>query len=127
MRRERTIENVRSWFEGAMDWMDEHIFPFMDRVARGFEHIGAMLVRAIIIGIILNIIAGHFWTELPEKMPTMYAFWNGALELGEFMYRNGFRAIVALFTETTILEVGEVTIAEWNELFQQFTSWITNP
>lgn len=88
------------------------------------EALGRGCLRGFVIGILLNVIASYFWPELPETIPTIYGFFNGFVELTEFLYKVALGGIAALFNGTFI-EFGDTVMVEISELWNAFTTWIS--
>lgn len=106
-------ERVKKMKTSFLEWID--MLP--NRLATG-------ILRGIVIGILLNVIASYFWPELPETIPTIYEFFNGFVIVGEFIYKTALGGLAAIFNGT-IIEFGNTMMAEIGELWNTFVTWIS--
>lgn len=95
------------------------------RITRRLDRITDNFIRMMIIGLILNVVASSFYPELPERFPTIFGWFDGFLQLGEFALKVGLKVIYALFTG----HLGEF----WDEykdafdsMWHQFCDWLAN-
>ena len=98
----------------------------VDVIANGILRCANALTRMIIIAIILNVVAS-FCPELPEKIPTVYGFFNGSLDIVEFLYKNAIGGLNAIFTGgiSGLVEFGNQSINEFGNLLAQAANWFS--
>lgn len=113
------VNNVRNWWNTIRQDLREsfrRLARFFDRLARG-------TFRMMAIGVILNVVASYFYPAFPEKFPILYAWFNGWLQLGEFLFKVGLGSLYSIFTGNFgefWVEYGEAL----KELVAQFTQWL---
>lgn len=99
-----------------------------NKLKKGFrcllKRLGRLITLSIIFGILLNV-AIYFWPQLPEKIPTIYGFYNGVLELVEFSLKTVFGLFASLFNGT-FFEFSENMFTEIGELWNAFWSWCSS-
>lgn len=71
----KDLANTTDWkkVERNMDRVFERIDEFAVRFGR---NVG----RMALIGILLHIVAAYFWPEMPDKIPTIYSWFDGWLQ-----------------------------------------------
>ena len=64
------------------DW--QKVERNMDRLFDSIEvfavRFGRNVGQMALIGIVMHIIAAHFWPEMPDKIPTIYSWFDGWLQ-----------------------------------------------
>ena len=81
----KTLAWIKERTAALRNWWDEHeVQIFQKRIDDFFERLGRNIARLVVIGILLNIISAYFWPELPERIPTIYSWFDGWLQFGEF-------------------------------------------
>lgn len=110
------VRRIRTW------WNNNHnnIVPTL---VRGIDRIVNNIVRLIVIGIILNVVSAYFYPDFPERFPTIYAWFDGWVQLGEFAIKASLSFIYSFFTGNLTEFWTEYTDA-FNTLWQQFTTWL---
>lgn len=103
------VKNIASNF-----WKRLRTFP--DRLANA-------IVLGAVTAIVLNVIAKFFWPELPEKIPTIYEFFDGFMAVGEFFFKTAIGGIASIFNGT-FLEFCDSITAEMHEMWKAFCSWV---
>lgn len=104
----KTLKSVST---AVNTWLD----ALPDRIARG-------LTRCLFMAILLNVIAAYFWPELPETIPTVYAFFNGFLTIIEWVYKVALGGIASIFNGT-FFEFGKSMMAELADMWNAFWAW----
>lgn len=91
---------------------------FLNRLSRG-------IFRCAVIGLILNVIAAYFYPELPERIPTLFGWYDGCMQFLEFAFKAAFGYINAFFhgVDEAYKFLGEFS-NEYHELWLQFVSWL---
>lgn len=93
------------------------------KISSGLRRFCRFVERAIVVGLVLNIIASHFWPELPERIPAIYGFFDAWLQIAEFAYKVIFKGIHALFTGQSV-EFTNEAILTVKEFFIQLLGWM---
>lgn len=62
------------------------------RLERGLDRVSRNVIRLMIIGIILNIVAS-LYPEFSERFPIIYGWFDGWLQFGEFEVKAGLGCI----------------------------------
>lgn len=84
--------------------------------------VAKFLAKCIAIAIILNVISAYFWPELPEKIPTIYGFFNVFLRFGEYLFTFVFGGIASIFNGT-FFEVAAANWAEFKDMLNDLGAW----
>ena len=118
------INRIRTWWDNNYYQVEQNVVDGVGRFCDGVENLARNIVRWMIIGIILNVIAKYFYPDFPERFPTIYGWFDGCIEFGEFMFKVALRGIYSIFTGHWSEFWTDYTETVQN-LLQQFTNWIT--
>jgi len=115
---------VREGFKAVKkltDWQQvDRVFDSIEVFAVRF---GMNVGRMALIGIVMHIIAAYFWPEMPEKIPTIYSWFDGWLTFAEYFYRCALKGLYSLFTgnfPTFMKQYSE----ELRQMWQMFVDWL---
>ncbi len=100
------------------------IIKGLDELGKTCFKLAKILVTSVFIGILLNV-ASYFFPELPEKIPTIYAFYNGCIVLGEFSVKLSLRFIYLTLTGNQDSWFNEASLA-WGDIWKQFIEWLSH-
>lgn len=89
-----------------------------------FDRIGTGIIRCMIIGLILNIVAKNFYPELTERFPIIYGWFDGCMQLGEFAVKSALGWLYALFHGEGSNFYHEIS-TNFEELLNQFATWLS--
>lgn len=131
------MERMRNWWNEAdaalRRWEERHatglgrIDAAIDILAWLLNWIAGFFTRMIVIAIIMNVIANAFWPELPEKIPTVYQFFNGSLVLIEWVYKNALGGLYAIFSGglSGVRQFGAESEMELGKLIETMVHWFS--
>ena len=89
-----------------------------------FDRLGSGIVRCATIGIILNIVVAYFYPELPERIPIIFGWYDGCMQLAEFSMKSALGMINAFFHGEAIGFYGEVR-EQLQVMWAQFVNWLS--
>lgn len=89
-----------------------------------FDRIGTGIIRCMIIGLILNVVAKNFYPELTERFPIIYGWFDGCMQLGEFAVKSALGWLYALFHGEGSNFYHEIS-TNFEELLNQFATWLS--
>lgn len=118
------INAIRTWWNNNHTNIEQNVEQGIRNLAQGLDRLARNITRLMIIGMILNVVASYFYPELPERFPTIYAWFDGWLQLGEFTLKAAIDGIYSLFTGHWGEFWTEYDEA-FRELLQQFTNWLS--
>lgn len=118
------FEEFNKWWIQNGAEVNESVNNFFRRFNRALDRFARNFTRLVIFGIILNVIS-IFCPELSEKYPTIFAWYDGFIQVEEFVLKTTLMGIYSLFNGT------------WNEchananealmeLWQQFVNWLSS-
>lgn len=131
------IERIRDFWNEADDalrrWERQHatglrrIDAAIDILAWLLNWMVDFFARMIVIAIVMNVIANAFWPELPEKIPTLYQFFNGSLVFVEWVYKNALGGLYAIFSGglSGLLQFGAESERELGNLIEMMLHWFS--
>lgn len=113
----KKLANTTDWqkVERNMDRVFAHIDEFAVRFGR---NVG----RMALIGILMHV-AAYFWPEMPEKIPTIYGWFDGWLQFAEYFYRCALKGMYSLFTGN-FPEFMQQYSTELQEMWHMFLDWL---
>lgn len=119
-----TIMNkIKNW------WNNNEKNEKTDNLVRKFlillDNFARNALRFMFIGIILNVLASYFYPEFPARFPTIYSWFDGWLQFGEFLLTTVLKALYSFFTGI-FLEFWHDYIEEFESLLQHFTNWLNS-
>lgn len=125
------LNNFKTWLtnrsNSLRDWWHNNrynvIYAF-DSFVRGIDRIAANILRLMIIGVIINVVASHFYPEFPERFPVIYGWFDGWLQFGEFLFKTALGGIYSFFTGNWNEFLPECQ-AEIEVLCKQFLNWLS--
>lgn len=107
------LRNLRNFLK--QESFEGTVGRFFDRLLKAFS-------RMAVTGIILNVIAG-FYPEFPTRFPVIYGWYDGCLQLTEFLFRAVIDFFYSLFTGQ-FFGYGPKFASQFWELLQQFQNWL---
>lgn len=114
----KKLANTTDWHKAERNM--DRVFQRIDEFAVRF---GRNVGRMALIGIVMHIIAAYFWPEMPDKIPTIYSWFDGWLQFAEFSYRCTLKGVYSLFTgnfPTFTQQYSE----EMRQMWQMFVDWL---
>ena len=122
---------MKIWFKNTLNavrnfWDNNHtnVSIAIASILDGIDVICNNITRLMVIGIILNIVSSHFYPEFAERFPTLYGWFDGWLQLGEFAIKAALGAINAVFTGTWSEFYTSCNVA-FQEMWAQFLNWVS--
>ena len=94
------------------------------RGMRIIRRIGRVITAAIIYGILINVVANHFYPDFYSRFPAIYGIYDGCLQAAEFILKSAFRVAYSLFDWSS--NGWKETANEFKGLISQFVSWISS-
>lgn len=123
---------IRIWFSTQFNriktwWSNNHvqIKQNVQKLGKCSNKLGKIISRFMIIGIILNVITRFFYPEFPERFPTIYGWFDGWLQFGEFIFKTAFGGIYSLFSGH-LSEFSAKFFEALQALWHQFTNWLSS-
>lgn len=120
---EKEVNKIKAWFTTKSQKIT--LEDLCQRLEKAIVRFARLVGKMFIMGIILNIIASSFWPELPEKCPVIFGWFNGWVQLVEFLYETLLKGIYAFFTGE-FAEFRQEVVQTGSELFNQFLSWLAS-
>ena len=124
------FNNLRNWWRRNRRYVEASarrtfytLVDVFDSIIGFIDFLVGRVLRIIFIGILLNVMVSTVYPEFAERFPAIYGFYDGFIQLGEFLVTYGFKALHAIFT------------GHWGEFdgigiiqteFHQFVNWIQN-
>ena len=121
---ETLVRAVKSQWERHHYMVRRNVEKAKDLFIKGMNEFARIMVKLMIIGIIVNIIASSFYPEFPERFPTLYGWFDGCLQFGEFIVKAGIYGIYSLLTGHWNSFWAEYD-AQFKELMNQASVWFS--
>lgn len=113
-----------------MNWLFQHRINTgcnnnknLKQIVRRLSRFASNITTLMIIGVILNVVSSYFYPDFPERFPTIYGWFDGWLQFGEFIFTATLNVIYSFFTGHWSKFWTEYNEA-FQELFHQFTNWL---
>lgn len=119
------INHARTWWSNNHERVMYNVKQAFRRLGEFMDKLTRNIIRLMIIGIILNVIANYFWPDFPEKFPAIYGWFDCWLQFGEFAFRTALNGISALFTGHWSEFFIGFKVA-FQELLHQFGIWFSS-
>ena len=118
------INRIRTWWKNNHTTIENNVIEGIRKIGKGVIKIFQNIDKLIIIGVIINVISNYFYPEFSTRFPIIYEWFDGWLQLGEFLLKAGLRGIYALFTGN-FSEFWAEFIIFVKEAFHQFLNWLS--
>ena len=117
---ENKMAGIKKWWNNSQKKWGKVLGTF----GKVINRIALSVIRLMIIGVLVNIIASYFYPEFSSRFPVIYGWFDGWLQLGEFIYKTALGGIYSLFTGNFNEFTIEVS-ANLHELWLQFIEWLS--
>lgn len=109
------INNIKTWWSNNKNdvW----------RLRRRLNRFARNIAILMIIGIILNLVDSCSYHDFSARFPAIYGWFDGWLQLGEFVIKALIKGIYSLFTGHWSMFQTECNEA-FQELLSQFAKWL---
>lgn len=120
-----TFRSCGKWIGDCLMEIMLWIYSNLNNIDRAITRLGRNVVRAAVIGMVLNIIAVNFYPEFSERFPAIYGFYDGCLQFTNFVLTAVLKGINALFTRG-IPEWWHDYYNSFLEIIEQLSNWIAS-
>lgn len=110
---------VRNWWSNNQQHIGTEAKNLGRRLIRGFDRVIRNISLLILTGLIFNLVNPDF----SQKFPTIFGWFNGWAEFGEFAIKAALKGLYATFTGGWKEFWPEYTQAV-DEIFQSFVDWV---
>ena len=114
------MDNIRNWWYNHRTDVELAVLDFWE----GFDRISHNITRFMVIGVILNIVVSKLYPEFSQRFPVIYGWFDGWLQLGEFVLKGALGGIYSFFTGNFNEFWTKYDLA-FQELLHQFSSWLS--
>lgn len=109
-------------FNKVVSWVKAHPVS-EDKVMNAADKLAVFIRRMALIGLIMKVIAGSIYPELPEVCPVLYTWCTFWIDVIEWIFRFALGGTYALFTGK-FLEFVPARLADGWALVQKLLEWL---